>query len=156
MTSSPPLDSLRSSNEIGFTLFSRPTFESWSRDSRWSMRWGHNQSPSRVSGPDRRTADSDWRFTVIGETFGHSVAIRTHGLTGRHCPHEAAIEVRLLVRPSPVERQASSVVDGSGSGPSIRYGIETVRGQASVCDRHSHHGKGFYRRHRRGERTPSR
>ena len=142
--------------EPGWPMTSSPTFESWSRDSRRPVHWSHSQSPSRVSGPDRRTADSGRRFTVVDEMLVGMVSIRTHGLTGRHCPHEAVIEVRLLVCPSPVERQAASVMDGSGNEPSIRYGIGTVRDRASVCDRHSHHGKGFYRRHRRGERTPSR
>ena len=66
---------------------------------------------------------------MLDETFGRSVSVRTHGLTERHCPHEAVIEVRLLVCPLPVERQAASVGDGSGNEPSIRYGIETVRDQ---------------------------
>ena len=75
---------------------------------------------------------------MLDETFGRSVSVRTHGLTERHCPHEAVIEVRLLVCPSPVERQAASVGDGSGNEPSIRYGIETVHDQGRyVTDTHT-------------------
>jgi hypothetical protein len=55
--------------EPGWPMTSSPTFESWSRDSRRSVRWSYSQSPLTVSGPESRTADSGRRFTVIGETF---------------------------------------------------------------------------------------
>lgn len=83
----------------------------------------------------RLTAVGDFRcFAVMSAKYSIAVSHRDAWSNGKTLPSRGRIEVRLLVCPSPVKRQASSVINGLGNEPSIRYGIETVRDRTLVCD----------------------